>query len=137
LAREVSATMQHFFSTDPHFDYVVLSQSIQFSGNIKDVQVAIDIYDKALTQDPNSPDILTNKGIALMKIGRYNEAMDLFNKALTSDPNHAPALFNKALLLDKMGRTDEGYNLKQRAADIDPTYSGDLINILATSQAFA
>ena len=137
LALEGPKISQNFYSLRPYYSYIVTTQTSPFTGNIKQIEEALQVYDKALAQDPNSPDILTNKGIALTKIGKNNEAVDLFNKALTANPEHAPALYNKSLILEKMGRSDEAYDLKQRAANIDPTYEGDFTNILATSHAFA
>ena len=115
MALEGGKISQNSYNLQPYYSYIVTTLTRPLSGDVKQIEVALQIYDKALVQDSGSPNILTNKGIALSKIGRDGEAMDLFNKALKTDPNHAPTLFNKAILLDKMGRTDEAHNLKQRA----------------------
>ena len=115
MALEGSKISQNFYSLQPYYSYIVTSQTTPFAGDVNQIEVALQIYDKALTQDPNSPAILTNKGMSLFAIGRNDEAMDLFDKALTSDPEFAPALFNKSVILEKIGRTDEAYNLKQKS----------------------
>ena len=111
--------LENSYSVKPYYFYIVSNQTPHpLASNIKQIELALEIYDKALDMDPNSPIILTNKATLLMKIGKYNEALDLFNKALTSDPNHAPALFNKGVLWIRWEELDESFDLKQKAGGL-------------------
>ncbi|MGD8593290.1 MAG: VWA domain-containing protein [Gammaproteobacteria bacterium] len=57
-------------------------------------------YDKALEllDNSNTPDDLYNKGNALARLGRIQEAIDAYNAVLESSPGHEDALYNKELL---------------------------------------
>ncbi len=44
-----------------------------------------------------------NKGIALYKLGKYQEAITSYDKAIEIDPNYAKAWHNKGLALKKQG----------------------------------
>ena len=50
---------------------------------------------------------LGNKGLALDKLGRYEEAIEEYDRILAIDPNDINALGNKGLDLDSLGRYEE------------------------------
>ena len=52
-------------------------------GNYND---ALSFFDQALALEPNNPDILNLKGVALRSLGRYDEASECYNKSLELDP---------------------------------------------------
>ncbi len=81
--------------------------------------------------DPNATDILNNKGIVLIKLGKYDEAIQVFDKILTLDNENVGGLYNKGVALDRLGRHTEAIEYRQKALEIDPTYTGDLINRLS------
>ena len=47
---------------------------------------ALSFFDQALVLEPNNPDILNLKGVALRSLGRYDEASECYNKSLELDP---------------------------------------------------
>ncbi len=47
---------------------------------------ALSFFDQALALEPNNPDILNLKGVALRSLGRYDEASECYNKSLELDP---------------------------------------------------
>jgi tetratricopeptide (TPR) repeat protein len=49
---------------------------------------------------------LTNKGIALLTLGRYNESIPYFNKALAIEPTNSFALAGKKLDLSALNKTN-------------------------------
>ena len=89
-------------------------------------------YDKALALEPNATDILTNKGIVLIKLERYDEAIQIFDKILSIDANNAGALYNKGVVLDIEGKGLEAKEYKDKALEIDPNYSGEFFNRVST-----
>ena len=100
-------------------------------------EMAMKYYDKALSLDPNNTDILTNKGIILMKLEKYDEALVLFDGILHIKPDSVGALYNKALSLDKLGRYEEATKYYAAADRIDPNYKGEFVNRLSVSPSIA
>ena len=47
---------------------------------------ALNSFERAISLNQNDPDLWNLKGIALRRLGRYNEAVDCFNKSLEIDP---------------------------------------------------
>ena len=85
------------------------------NGDNKYDQVSIYLYD-------NSATMLNNKGLALAKLGKYNESIVFFNKALAINPNDFTALNNKGLALAKLGMYNESIALYDKALAINPNY---------------
>ena len=52
-------------------------------GNFEE---ALSYFDQAIVIQPNNPDLLNKKGVALRGLGRYDEALECFNKSLQLDP---------------------------------------------------
>lgn len=48
----------------------------------------------------DSPEMLYNKGVVLVKLCKYQEAADAFDMVLTKNPQHEDALYNKQVLTD-------------------------------------
>lgn len=48
-------------------------------------------YEEALTLEPNEPNLLNKKGVALRSLGRYDEAIECFNKSLKISPRDLDA----------------------------------------------
>ena len=51
-----------------------------------DFEKALSYFEQAIIMQPNNPDILNKKGVALRGLGRYDEAIECFNKSLQLDP---------------------------------------------------
>ncbi|MDR3782995.1 MAG: hypothetical protein P4K92_06815 [Candidatus Nitrosotalea sp.] len=47
---------------------------------------ALSYFDQAIVMQPNNPELLNKKGVALRGLGRYNEELECFNKSLQLDP---------------------------------------------------
>ncbi len=56
---------------------------------------AVTAYDQALAIDPLYNVALADKGLALTKMGKFDEAVKLFDAVLERDPNDIYALNNK------------------------------------------
>jgi Flp pilus assembly protein TadD len=57
-------------------------------GNFEE---ALRCIDQAIIMQPNNPDLLNKKGVALRGLGRYDEALECFNKSLQLDPRDLDA----------------------------------------------
>ncbi|HMM12550.1 MAG TPA: tetratricopeptide repeat protein [Bacteroidales bacterium] len=66
---------------------------------------ALQHYDTLLSQIPNHPLVLYNKGyVHLVYLNEYATAIDFFDQALISDPNYVDALYNKGRALEELNR---------------------------------
>lgn len=71
---------------------------------------------------------MLNKGIALDKSGKNDEAIKCFNKALEINPNKEEALVNKgAIFVDEYGKYDEGIMYFDMALEINPNKEEALV----------
>lgn len=59
--------------------------------DLRELDEAIDEYQKALRLSPNFADIITHLGIALRDKGRFDDAIEQFNRAKLSNPRYIPA----------------------------------------------
>lgn len=57
-------------------------------GNFEE---ALSYFDQAIVTQPNNPDLLNKKGVALRGLGRYDEALECFNRSLQLDPRDLDA----------------------------------------------
>lgn len=59
-----------------------------------------------------------NRGNALARLGRYEEALRCYERALTLDPGYRGSWMNKGYVLTKLGRYDEAAVCADRAMRI-------------------
>lgn len=85
-------------------------------------QKAINAYGKALELDPNNPNVLTDQGIMLRRVGWYDRAIANFEKAQQVDPKHLQSLFNMGIVyMDDMKKPDKALKAWNRYLELDPT----------------
>jgi tetratricopeptide (TPR) repeat protein len=96
---------------------------------------AIKYYDKALAINPNATDILNNKGMVLIKLGKYDEAIKVFDKILSLNSKDVAGLYNKGVALGKLGKPLEAKVYQQKALQINPKYVSDFINRLSVANS--
>ena len=85
-------------------------------------QEALEFYDKALAIDDEDIIPISNKGLALYKLGNYKEAQRWFDKTLSLDGNYTEALIGKGLVLYDLGKNEESQRLVNKAFTIEPAY---------------
>ena len=66
---------------------------------------ALKLYDLALKDDPNNPNILIDKGATLQNMGSLKLAINSYDKVLSISPGNIDALLNKGAAL----HSDEKY----------------------------
>ena len=69
-------------------------------------QEALEVYQKALTFEPDNPDLHYNLGVVHIETGHPDKALSHFEKALVIEPEHIQALTNSAVLMQETGRSD-------------------------------
>lgn len=62
----------------------------------RDFETALDILEKALDSDPKNAGAWVERGRALKKLGRIQEALEAVEQALKIDPKKVEALYNRA-----------------------------------------
>ncbi|MEH1779120.1 MAG: tetratricopeptide repeat protein, partial [Nostoc sp.] len=65
---------------------------------------AIASYDQALKFQPDKDEAWYNRGIALRKLGRFEEAIASYDQALKFQPDKDEAWYNRGIALRKLGR---------------------------------
>ena len=78
------------------------------------------------------PEVLLNKGQALMEVGDLAEAESLFNQALQIDPSFAPAQVGLSKCWLHRGDLDKAYEHSIKAVQMDEellSWSNDLIDV--------
>ena len=65
-------------------------------------------------------DALNNKGVALIYLGKYDEAISYIDEAISKDANYVYALNNKGAALIYLGKYDEAIGYIDKALAIDP-----------------
>jgi len=60
---------------------------------------AIDAYNRYLTLQPDNPDVRTDLGIMLRRLGDFDGAIEEFQKAAQSDPKHSNSRYHLGIIL--------------------------------------
>jgi Tfp pilus assembly protein PilF len=81
---------------------------------------ALELYARALDQDPGSPELIARYGEVLCEQTAGTDALDRFDRALELDPEYAPAFLGRARCLSRLGRAAEALAAARRAAALDP-----------------
>ena len=102
---------------DPSEADTLLAQAMELH-RAGDLMSAIKGYKAALKLDPARPDIRSNLGAALVRLGRISEAVSQYQKALAVEDN--PQIrFNLALAYYKANRVDEAIPALQQVVKAD------------------
>lgn len=105
-----------------------------------DDEKALSYYNAALDVQPNSYEVLRNKGLYLIKIEEYQAARDCFDQILVADPTNEECYFNigntyVASYRDDMSAVSKDTTINraienfERAAEINPEYIDALYNL--------
>jgi tetratricopeptide (TPR) repeat protein len=77
------------------------------------------VLDKAIELDPKYVDAWGNRGLALHKLGKYNEAIGCYDKVIGINPVLSRAWYNKARSKVKEGFIEEGLKDLKTSIKID------------------
>ena len=103
--------------------------------NDGDLNSALFAYDEAIKFDPALASAHCNKGVALSRLSRFEEAEEAFRRALAVSPNFASAHFNLGNLLRRQERFEEAANAYQAASRENPDDVAILCNLVLTLNA--
>ena len=85
-----------------------------------DYQAGLNDIDRALAMTPDWPLALTDRGRALMRLNRVNEAAESFAAALEIDPDFVPGHTGLAWVYANYNNKEKELSEYSRAVEIDP-----------------
>jgi Flp pilus assembly protein TadD len=94
-----------------------------------DVNVAKELYARALDRDPQNAELYNNVGTLYKSTGELDRAEDAYRHAIAINPRLAAAWSNLGVLLDERGRRKEAIAALQQAVAIDPSNAGTKVNL--------
>jgi tetratricopeptide (TPR) repeat protein len=91
-------------------------------------ETAVASFDRALKVRPHYAEALSNRGLTLYELKRFDQALASFDDALKAQPNHAEALFNRGLTLHALKRSEKALASFDGALKVRPNYIEALSN---------
>jgi tetratricopeptide (TPR) repeat protein len=89
------------------------------------------LYDKVLDVEGSNKDVMDNKGVALNKLGKYQEAIEWFDKALQIDSNYTYTMNNKGVALANLGKYNDAIQWFDRALSAAPAENIVTLDIIS------
>jgi predicted O-linked N-acetylglucosamine transferase (SPINDLY family) len=109
---------QEILDTEPdHFD--ALNAMGVLAGQSKDLQQAIQYFERAIAVQPDNSGSYCNRGIALRQLNQPEAALASFDQAIALDPNSSIAHYSRAETYKDLGRLDEALSSYDRAIAIN------------------
>jgi Tfp pilus assembly protein PilF len=109
--------------------------NIGVAFNKKMPQKAIRFFEKALSEDPNNVEVLSNLALALQYLADLNKALQYLDKALKIDPTYVPAWVNKGSIFLMLKRFNEALTCFDKAYALDPSFENSRPMILVNRGA--
>jgi protein O-GlcNAc transferase len=110
---------QEILRTQPaQFDALQLLATL--NAQRRNFAVAAELFERALSIQPNHSGSLNNRGIALFELHRYMEALGSFNRAVGIKPDFADALNNRGNTLRALARYAEALESYEVALRYEP-----------------
>lgn len=88
-----------------------------------DIAGAEKLYVRVLELNPHHVDALSNRGLALVGLGRFNDAIPCIENAISLTPDAPDLHFNLGTALDELWRYDEAAAAYQRCIALAPDYA--------------
>jgi tetratricopeptide (TPR) repeat protein len=85
-----------------------------------ELEKALDLYDRALEQDPEHVGALAGRGLCYLDLESYEEAIRSFQEALRQDPENADALLGAAEAYRSTGKAAEAIRHYERYLLVHP-----------------
>jgi predicted O-linked N-acetylglucosamine transferase (SPINDLY family) len=92
------------------------------AGQSKDLQQAIQYFERAIAIEPGHSAAHCNLGLALKQLRQPEAALTYFDRAIALDPTSAVAYYSRAETYKELGRTDEALASYDSALAINPGF---------------
>lgn len=136
--QEARKIYERILTIDPnHFDAIQLLATIELQE--KNIDKALELFDRALMINNKVAPIHNNKGLALQKKNMMSEAVMSFDKAIYLNPNSSDAYNNKGIALKNLGKFEEAMESFDTAIRINKSHSeayANKANILLDSKKY-
>ncbi|MDE3228286.1 MAG: tetratricopeptide repeat protein [Chloroflexota bacterium] len=119
LTSEALEAFEHALLLDPNNAFACAGKANALSLDYP--QKAIEYADKALVMDARSVLAFNGKGVALVRLHRFQESLDIFTHAIVLDSTFAHLWSGKGNALLNLGRYQEALDAYNRAVDIEPS----------------
>jgi predicted O-linked N-acetylglucosamine transferase (SPINDLY family) len=112
---------QQILDAEPdHYD--ALNAMGVLAGQSKDLQEAIQYFERAIATQPGNSGAHCNRGLALKQLRQPDAALACFDRAIALDPNSAIAYYSRAETCSDLGRIDEALASYDKAIAINPGF---------------
>ena len=98
-------------------DYEVKTGNYRLEDGLLDE--AEELFNKALTKNPDHIDAHLSLGITYMQTGRNDEALSEFNRTIELKADHAAAYADRGILYDRMGEYEKALSDYRKSMEID------------------
>lgn len=99
------------------------------AGQSGDFQGAVDLISKAIDVNPNDATTYSNRGNALLKLKRLDQAVSSFDQAVSINPDFAEAYFDRGVALHELKHFLEAVASYGTAISIKPDYAAAFFNL--------
>ena len=93
-----------------------------------DTELALNIFNELLEQEPENIEVLNGKGSALMKLNKIDEADECFNQSILVSENPS-ALINKGLISKQRNEYSKALKYYDSAIQLDSNLN-NIVSIL-------
>jgi len=113
------AAYGHAIAAKPDFAdaYANRARALRWRG---DTQTAISDYDRVIALDPRAYRIMSERGIALLNLHRYDDALSALREAADAAPRDPIVQLNLGYGFHQVGREDEALSAFQAAIALEP-----------------
>jgi predicted O-linked N-acetylglucosamine transferase (SPINDLY family) len=112
---------QQILDAEPgHYD--ALNAMGVLAGQSKDLQQAVQYFERAIAIQPGNSGAHCNHGLALKQLRQPDAALACFDRAIALDPNSAIAHYSRAETYNDLGRIDEALASYDKAIGINPEF---------------
>jgi len=112
---------QEILDAEPHH-YDALNALGVLAGQSKDLQQAIQYFERASAIQPGNSGAHCNRGLALKQLQQPDAALACFDRAIALDPNSEIAHYSRAETCKDLGRIDEALASYDKAIAINPGF---------------
>ena len=114
--KQAAALCQELEPLFPANENLVYAQGVIARGT-GDLELAAQLFEKALERNPEYPICLNTYGLLLRDIGRTHQSRHCFEQALRHDPNFGAAMNNLGSVLKDVARYDEALVWLRKGAE--------------------
>ncbi|MEL7475510.1 MAG: tetratricopeptide repeat protein, partial [Cyanobacteria bacterium J06555_12] len=97
-----------------------LSTTAMDATNRFDFATALTAWNRMVELEPNNPAVLSNRGNALVGLGRLEEAIDSYDRAIALVPDYSDTYINRGAAYEGLGQWDNAIVDYNRVLELEP-----------------